>query len=69
MRDHGTFFSETFRHLLFLGQIALGNEEREVGVHVAGVLEHPVECVVNTFPDRVAMGLDHHATAHGRIFG
>ncbi len=43
VRDDGALLGEALGHLLFLGQEALGNEQGEVGVDVAGVLEETVE--------------------------
>ena len=37
------------------------DEQREVGVLVAGLLEAPVEIGLDLLPDGVAVGLDHHA--------
>ena len=67
VRDHGAFFGEAFNMRCFLLQIAQGNEQREVGVEVAGVFEHPVHLPLDVFPDAVAPGLDDHAAADFRI--
>ena len=47
-------------------QVAQRDEQREVGVGVAGVLEHAVEDALHVLPQRVAPRLDHHAAAHRR---
>ena len=47
----------------------LGDEKREVSVLDAGFLEHPVQDALHLFPDSVAVGLDDHAAAHGRLLG
>ena len=48
---------------------ALRDEQREVGVDVAGVLEAPVELALDRLPDRVALGADDHAALDRRIVG
>ena len=64
MRDDGAFLGEALGHLLFLGQKRFGNKQREVGVDVAGILEHAVEGPLHLLPDGVAVRLDDHAAAH-----
>ena len=64
MRDDGAFLGEALGHLLFLGEERLGDEQRKVGVDVAGVLEHAVEGPLHLLPDGVAVRLDDHAAAH-----
>ena len=60
---------EAFDVLGFLHQQALGNEEREVGVDVAGRLEAAVEPLLHQLPDRVAVRPDHHAPLDRRVVG
>ena len=67
--DDGAFLGEALGHLLFLGQERLGDEQREVGVDVAGVLEHAVEGPLHLLPDGVAVRLDDHAAAHVGVLG
>ena len=69
MRDHRAFLGEAFHVLRFLREVAERNEEREVGVLVAGGLEHRIELPLHVFPDAVAPGLDHHAAAHVGVLG
>ena len=64
VRDDGAFLGEALGHLLFLGEERLGNEQRKVGVDVAGVLEHAIEGALHLLPDGVAVRLDDHAAAH-----
>ena len=68
MRDDRAFLGETLDVLGFLFEIAERDEEREVGVLVAGRLEHLVELRLHLFPDAVAPRLDDHAAAHVGIF-
>ena len=68
MRHDRAFLRETGDVLGFLFEIAERNEKREVGVLVAGRLEHLVELRLHQFPDAVAPRLDHHAAAHVGIF-
>ena len=51
------------------GQEALRDEQREVGVLVAGVLEHLVERALHLLPDGVAVRPDDHAAAHRAVVG
>ena len=67
--DDGGLGCETFDVLGLLVQKTLGNEEREVRVLVAGVLEHRVELVLHPLPDPVTARPDHHATANRRVIG
>ena len=53
----------------FLFKIAERDEERKICVLVSRRLEHPVEHSLHTLPERVAPGLDDHATPHLRVFG
>ena len=48
-------------------QEALGDEEREIGVLVAGVLEHLVQRALHLLPDGVAVRPDDHAPAHRAV--
>src|SRR6185436_11859354 len=50
-----------------LAQEALRDEEREVGVAVAGLLEHPVHHPLDVLPERVPVGADDHAALHVRV--
>jgi hypothetical protein len=69
VRDDGAFLGEALGHLLFLGEEALGDEQREVGVRVPGVLEHPVEGPLHLLPDGIAVRLDDHAAADVAVLG
>ncbi len=51
------------------GKEGFGDEEREVGVDVAGGFEHSVELVLHLFPDGIAIGFDDHAAADGALLG
>ena len=44
-----------------------GDEQREIGVLVAGLFDALIEPALDRLPDRVAMGLDDHAAAHWRV--
>ena len=69
VRDDGALLGEALGHLLFLGEEALGDEQREVGVDVAGVLEQAVEGALHLLPDGVAVRLDDHAAADVGVLG
>ena len=67
--DDGTFLGEAIDVRGFLLNVANRNEEREVGVHMAGLLEHRVEVALDVLPEGVAPRLDDHAAADGAILG
>ena len=68
MRNNGAFLGEAFDVLGFLGEVTQRNEKREVGVLVAGGLEHRVELTLHVFPNTVAPRANDHAAAHiGRL--
>ena len=69
MGDDGTFLGEAIDVRGFLLNVANRNEEREVGVHMAGLLEHRVEVALDVLPEGVAPRLDDHAAADGAILG
>ena len=66
--DYGAFRGEAFGMLRFLFQIGDRNQEGEIGVRMAGVLEALVQVLLNEFPNGVAPWLDDHAAAHLGIF-
>ena len=67
--DHGQFGGEALHVLRFLFEETLGDQHREVGVDVPGLLEHAVENRLHLFPDPVSVGLDDHRTAHRSVLG
>src|SRR6266404_1770674 len=69
MRDDGALFRKTFNVLRFLREITQRNEEREIGVAMAGCAKHRVEMSLHVFPDAVTPRPDDHATAHVRGLG
>src|SRR5438552_3630858 len=66
-RDDGDLGGEPLDVLRLLLQEAHRNEEREVGVDVAGRLDAAVQLLLDVLPDGVAVRLDHHAAAHRRV--
>ena len=69
MRDDGAFLGEALDVFRLLLEIRQRDEEREVGVLVAGLLEHPIEDRLHPLPHRVAERLDDHASADRRLLG
>ena len=69
MRDDGALGGEALGMLRFLFEVAQGDEQREVGIHVAGFLEHHVELTLHVLPQTIAPRLDDHAAAHFGVFG
>src|SRR5215469_12816645 len=66
---NGQFGREAFDVMLFLLDEALGDEQRKGDVLVAGGLETAVECLLDVFPERPAVGTDDHAAANGSVVG
>ena len=67
--DHRGLRRETLDVFGFLVQEALGDEQGEIGVLMAGFLEHPVERPLDLLPDGVAVGADHHAASYRAVIG
>ena len=67
--DNRAFLGEAGSVLFFLGEVRKRNEQREIGVDVAGGLETVVQLALHLLPNGVAVGFDDHATAHGRMLG
>ena len=67
--DDGELGRESLDVLRLLVEEGLGNEDGEVGVLVARLLEHAVEGRLDVLPERVAVRLDHHAAADRRVLG
>ena len=65
MRNNGTFLCKALYVGGFFTQEALRDEQREVGIHVTRVLEHPVQRIAHVFPDRKAVRLYDHAPFNG----
>ena len=51
MGDDRAFHGEAFDVLGFLGEKTLRNQQREIGVDVAGLLEPPIEIALDRLPD------------------
>ena len=69
MGHHRTLLREALDVLSLLGEEGLGDEQREVCVHVSGVFEHAVEHVLHPFPNRKSIRLDDHASLHVAVLG
>jgi hypothetical protein len=67
--DHRALLGEALDVRRLLLEERQRDEQREVRVDVAGVLEHAVEDPLHVLPQRVAPRLDHHAAAHRRVLG
>src|SRR4026207_405713 len=68
-RDPGALGREALDVLLLALEQALRDEEREVGVDVAGLLDAPVHVALHVLPDAVAVGLDDHAALDRAVVG
>ena len=69
VRDDGALHGEAFYMFGLFGQERLGDQEGEVGVDVAGLLEAAVEVALDAFPDGETFGADDHAAFDGGIVG
>src|SRR5881398_3489436 len=69
MRNHGTFFGETFDVLSFPREITQRNEQRKIGVAMSSGSNQRVELSLHVFPDPVAPRTNDHATADVRRLG
>ena len=69
VRDDGAFLREPLHMRRLFLEVAQRNEEREVGIAMAGRFEHSVQHRLHALPDRVAPWLHDHATAHLRVLG
>ena len=67
LRHPRDFGREAFDVLGFSDEQTLRNEEREVGVFVAGRFEPRVEMLLQILPQPEAVGPQHDAAAHRRI--
>ena len=65
MRHDGAFLGEAFHMVGLAAEKGFGDEQGEVSVLVARLLELVVQDALHAFPDGVAVGLDDHATADG----
>ena len=61
--NNRAFLCETLNMFGFLREITQRNEEREIGVAMAGGAKHRVEMMLHVFPDAVAPRANDHATA------
>jgi hypothetical protein len=61
MGNDGTLRCESLDVLRLFSEIAYRDEEREIGILVPGVFEHPIELLLDVFPETVAPRLYDHA--------
>ena len=64
--DDRAFLGEALHVRRFALEITERNEEREIGVPVAGRLEHRVELPLHVFPNAITPRTNDHAAAHVR---
>ena len=67
MGDHRALLGKPVDVLRLPLEKAHRNEEREVGVLVAGRLEHGIQGFANVLPYGVAPRLNHHTSAHRSV--
>jgi hypothetical protein len=63
VRDHRHLLGEALDVLGLLLEVAQRDEEREVGVDGARLLDRAIEGALHQLPDPVAPGPDHHRSA------
>ena len=69
MRHDGAFFGETLDVRGLLLEIAQRYEKREVGIAVAGGLEHSVQNRLHPLPQGIAPRFDDHTASNFGVFG
>ena len=69
MRHDRAFLGEAIDMFRLAGDIAHGDEQREIGILHIFLLDEGIEVLLHIFPHRKAIRLDNHAAAHGRVFG
>ena len=69
MRHYGAFLGEPFYVGGFLTEEGFRDEDGEIGVLVAGFLEHVVQLPLHPFPDAEAIGFDDHTAPYGGVLG
>src|SRR5580698_1799430 len=67
MSHNGAFLGKSLHMSGFLAEETLWNEQGEIGVHVAGILEHLIKLVAHFLPQAKSIGLDHHAAFYVRM--
>ncbi len=69
VRDNGTLFGKPFHMLRLATEIGLRNQQREIGVLHAILLETTVHRLLDTLPNLVSVRLDDHTATHSRLLG
>ncbi len=69
MGHHGALLGEALHVLRLTAEVGLGDEQGEVGVHVAGGFEAPVVGFLDGLPDGIAVGPDDHGPLHRAVVG
>ena len=67
MGYHGTLLGKTLDVLGLAAQERFRNQQGEVGVLSASLLKHLVKLLLHLLPDSIAIRLDHHTSAYGRL--
>ena len=66
--NHGTLFSETFHVTGLAAEEGFRDKNREIGIGMACIFKHLVQLTLHFLPNGIAVRLNHHTSAHGRIF-
>ena len=64
---HCALLSESLDMLRLFAEERFRDQQGEIGVDMACLLEFIIEYALHLFPNRIAIGLDHHATTHSGV--
>ena len=67
--DHRHLFGEALDMFRLALKIGERNEDRKIGIVVAGRFDPIIKKPLHPFPNAIAPWLDNHATAHARFLG
>ena len=65
---YSTFLGKSFNVLCLFRKEAFGNQQREVSILYAGLLEHAIEHLLHPFPDSISIGLYNHTAPNIGLF-
>ena len=67
MCHNGTFLGKALHMAGFTTEKGLGNKNREIGVRMPRLLEHPIQSGLHLLPNRIAVWFYHHTSSNRRI--
>ena len=69
VRHHGTFLGKSFHMFGFFTQKRFRNQQREISVLHAGLLEFIIQHTLHLLPNGITIRLYHHTSSYIRLFG